>query len=85
MSINQFMFGRWLQKGWHLLQWVMRVIHEKFIDKGAVKLSLSWGMWVSLAPLIGPLIGGVIVSYSSWRYIFILTCILGFYQLVWFV
>jgi MFS family permease len=34
-----------------------------------------------MAPLIGPLIGGVIVSYASWHYIFALTGILGFIAL----
>ena len=82
MSINQFMFGRWLQgSGMAFIAMGYAVIHEKFDDKGAVRIISIMGNVSILAPLIGPLIGGVIVSYSSWRYIFILTCILGFISL----
>lgn len=77
-SITQFMLGRWLQgSGMAFIAMGYALIHEKFDDKNAVKIIAIMGNISILAPLIGPLIGGIIVSYSSWHYVFILSLLLG--------
>lgn len=38
-------------------------------DKRAAALGL-WSSAVSIAPIVGPLVGGVIIEYVSWRWIF---------------
>lgn len=81
-NISQFMLGRWLQgSGMAFIAMGYAIIHEKFDDKSAVKVIAIMGNVTIMAPLIGPLIGGVIVSYASWHYIFALTGILGFIAL----
>lgn len=82
INIDQFMLGRWLQgSGMAFIAMGYALIHEKFDDKGAVKIIAIMGNISILAPLIGPLIGGIIVSYASWHYIFVVTGILGFISL----
>lgn len=77
-NIRQFMWGRWLQgSGMAFIAMGYALIHEKFNDKDAVKLIALMSNVSILAPLIGPLIGGIIVSYVNWRYIFALTSLLG--------
>lgn len=82
-NIHQFMVGRWLQgSGMAFIAMGYALIHEKFDDKSAVKIIAIMGNVSILAPLIGPLIGGVIVSYASWHYIFALTGLLGTITLI---
>lgn len=81
-TISQFMLGRWLQgSGMAFIAMGYAIIHEKFDDKSAVKIIAIMANVTILAPLIGPLIGGLIVSYASWHYIFVLTGVLGFITL----
>ena len=83
MNIGQFMIGRWLQgSGMAFIAMGYALIHEKFDDKGAVKTIAIMGNVTILAPLIGPLIGGIIISYASWHYIFVVTCVLGLVSLI---
>lgn len=82
-SIEQFMLGRWLQgSGMAFIAMGYALIHEKFNDKNAVRIIAIMGNVSILAPLIGPLIGGVIVSISNWHYVFVLSLILGSISLV---
>lgn len=77
-NINQFMIGRLLQgSGMAFIAMGYALIHEKFDDKTAVKTIAIMGNVSIMAPLLGPLIGGIIVSYASWHYIFIVTLIFG--------
>jgi len=82
-SIEQFMLGRWLQgSGMAFIAMGYALIHEKFDDKAAVKIIALMGNISILAPLLGPLIGGVIISYSNWHAIFFLSLILGIISLL---
>ncbi len=82
-NMDQFMLGRFLQgSGMAFIAMGYALIHEKFNDKDAVKIIAIMGNVSILAPLLGPLIGGIIVSYASWHYIFILTLILGLTSLI---
>ena len=77
-NILQFMTGRFLQgSGMAFVAMGYAIIHEKFNDKDSVKIIALMANITILAPLVGPIIGGIIVSYSSWHYIFIVTGILG--------
>jgi DHA2 family multidrug resistance protein len=40
-------------------------------DKRAAALGL-WSSAVSIAPIVGPLVGGIIIEYVSWRWIFLI-------------
>lgn len=82
-SIEQFMLGRWLQgSGMAFIAMGYALIHEKFDDKSAVKIIAIMGNVSIMAPLIGPLVGGIIVSYSNWHYVFVLSLILGTISLI---
>jgi DHA1 family multidrug/chloramphenicol efflux transport protein-like MFS transporter len=82
-NIHQFMLGRWLQgSGMAFIAMGYALIHEKFDDKTAVKLIAIMGNVSILAPLVGPLIGGLIVSKYNWNAIFILTGVLGLITLI---
>lgn len=45
-------------------------IHESFEDKKAVRLIAMMSMIVVLAPMLGPVVGGYVVTYYSWQMIF---------------
>ena len=71
-SINQFMLGRLLQgSGGAFIAVGYSMIHEKFNDKSAVKLIALMGNVTILAPLLGPVVGGVVISLADWRYVFV--------------
>lgn len=53
------------------------LIHAKFNDKSAVKLIALMGNITILAPLIGPVLGALIVSHASWRFVFYATFLLA--------
>lgn len=62
-------------------------IHEIFEDKTSIRI-LSWmGSAAICAPIIGPILGGYILYFSTWRMIFILLFLLSFVALIglWFV
>lgn len=83
MSIGQFMVGRWLQgSGMAFIAMGYALIHEKFNDRDAVRTIAIMGNISILAPLVGPLIGGIIITFSNWHYIFVVTGILGAISLV---
>lgn len=72
-TIYQFMLGRLLQGS--CLAFIAigySIIHEKFNDKDAVKLIALMANITILAPLFGPVLGGVIIIWSGWREIFII-------------
>lgn len=57
-------------------------VHELFNDKQAIKLISLLANITIFAPLLGPLIGSMIVALSDWKYIFIVTGILGLVALI---
>ncbi|MBI5274120.1 MAG: multidrug effflux MFS transporter [Chlamydiales bacterium] len=57
-------------------------IHEIFEDKTSIRI-LSWmGSAAICAPIIGPILGGYILYFSTWRMIFILLFLLSFLTLI---
>ncbi len=88
LSINMHMFliGRLLQgAGLAFIAMGYAMIHENFNDKNAVKLTALMANVSVLAPIIGPVIGGIIISYVSWRYVFIFsifTALISLYGLI---
>jgi Bcr/CflA subfamily drug resistance transporter len=45
-------------------------IHESFEDSKAVRLIAMMSIIVVLAPMLGPIVGGYIVTYHNWQMIF---------------
>lgn len=87
-TIHMFMWMRFFQGvGLAIIAIGYALIHEKFNDKNAIKLISLMGNVAILAPMIGPIIGSVIMTYYSWQIIFYLTSILSAITLVglaWF-
>lgn len=77
-NIHQFMVWRFIQGGGLAVIAIgYALIHEKFNDKAAIKLVALMANISILAPLIGPAIGSVMMSYFSWQSIFILCALLS--------
>lgn len=73
-SILQFMTGRFLQgSGMAFVAMGYAIIHENLNDEDAVKMIALMANITILAPLLGPIAGGAILSYTDWRYIFVVT------------
>jgi MFS transporter, DHA1 family, multidrug/chloramphenicol efflux transport protein len=78
-NIHEFMWGRFLEgSGCAFVAIGYSVIHENFNDKSAVKLLAIMGNVTILAPLVGPVLGGIIIIYSGWRTIFVIIAIASF-------
>ncbi|HJO94518.1 MAG TPA: MFS transporter [Victivallales bacterium] len=72
-NIQGFMWGRFLQgTGCAFVAIGYSVIHENFNDKSAVRLLALMGNVTILAPLLGPVLGGIVITYSGWRTIFVI-------------
>lgn len=83
MNIHQFMLWRFLQgAGLAIIAIGYALIHEHFSDKAAIKLIALMANISLLAPLIGPALGSLIMSFLSWEYIFALSAVLGAIKLV---
>lgn len=77
-NINQFMFGRFIQgSGLAFIAIGYALIHESFDDKHAVKLFALMANVSLLAPLLGPLLGSMIIAKFGWRATFVLTAIIS--------
>ncbi|MEI6055161.1 MAG: MFS transporter [Lentisphaerota bacterium] len=75
-SIGQFLACRFLQGsciGFVAIGYAM--IHENFEDKSAVKLIALMGNVTIMAPLIGPVIGGLIIHTAGWHAVFIVLAV----------
>ncbi len=82
-TINQFMLWRFLEGGGLAIIAIgYALIHENFNDKQAVKLISLMANVTLLAPLAGPALGSVIVSYLSWHYVFIILAVIGTINLI---
>ncbi|HBM16820.1 MAG TPA: hypothetical protein DD381_10825 [Lentisphaeria bacterium] len=79
-SIGQFLICRFLQGSCIAFVAIgYAMIHENFEDKPAVKLIALMGNVTIMAPLIGPVIGGLIIHSASWHAVFI---VLAFTSLI---
>ena len=77
-SIHEFMTWRFLEGcGLAVITIGYGLIHTNFNDKQAVKIIALMGNISILAPLIGPIIGSLIVSFQSWQHVFFYTLLLG--------
>lgn len=82
-SIHQFLLWRFLQGiGLCIIAIGYALIHEKFNDKTAIKLQSLMANVSLLAPLIGPALGSLIVSFLTWQYIFWITASLAIITLL---
>jgi DHA1 family multidrug/chloramphenicol efflux transport protein-like MFS transporter len=78
LNINEFLLWRFFQGGgMAIIAISYALIHEKFNDKDAIKLIALMANVSILAPLIGPALGSVIVSLSSWQFVFVVSAILS--------
>jgi DHA1 family multidrug/chloramphenicol efflux transport protein-like MFS transporter len=87
-NINIFLLGRLLQgAGLAFISMGYALIHQNFNDKSAVKLTSLMANITIMAPIIGPIIGGIIAHYSNWRMVFVVsifTALISLYGLIKF-
>ena len=77
-NIQEFMLGRLLQgSGCAFVAIGYAVVHENFNDRDAVRLIAIMGNITILAPLLGPVVGGVIINYYDWRAVFIIVALVS--------
>jgi DHA1 family multidrug/chloramphenicol efflux transport protein-like MFS transporter len=75
-NMKLFLFGRLLQgAGLAFIAMGYALIHENFNDKAAVKLTSLMANITIMAPIFGPIIGGMIAHYSNWRMVFVVSII----------
>ncbi|MBP9742545.1 MAG: MFS transporter [Burkholderiales bacterium] len=76
LSIKMFMISRYLQGSCMAFTPLgYALIHKNFNDKQALKLTSLMANITILAPLIGPMLGGIVINYFGWRYVFVLSII----------
>ncbi len=82
-SMEQFLVGRFFQgMGLCFISVIgYATLQEIFSEMEAVRLISVMANVSTIAPLIGPLLGAIIVSHYSWRFIFVL---IGIFTLIAF-
>lgn len=53
----------------------LALIISAFRGKAQLKAIGQWTAWTGIATIVGPLVGGLLVDFLSWRYIFVLNVI----------
>ncbi|MCW8399616.1 MFS transporter [Legionella sp. PATHC038] len=83
-SMSQFLFARFFQGMGLCFIGVIgyATIQEIFEEMDAIRLISIMANVAILAPLLGPLMGAIVIHYTSWRYIFI-TIALGALITLW--
>lgn len=82
-SIDQFLLARYMQgMGMSFIFIGYAYINDLFNDEEAVKLFSILANVAMLAPLLGPVVGAVIIGHFSWHYVFVLSVVIGFISLV---
>ncbi|HAU0184154.1 TPA: MFS transporter [Legionella pneumophila] len=73
-SMNQFLIARFFQGMGLCFIGVIgyATIQEIFEEMDAIRLIAIMANAAILAPLLGPLLGAIIIHYASWRFIFII-------------
>lgn len=74
LSIEQFLIGRFFQGMGLCFIGVIgyATIQEIFDEMDAIRLIAIMANAAILAPLLGPVLGAVVIHFMSWRYIFII-------------
>lgn len=73
-NIYVFMLGRLLQgSGLAFIAVGYALIHERFNDSQSVKIFSLMANVSLFAPLVGPVLGAMIIQIFGWRYIFVIT------------
>ncbi|MBI2786529.1 MAG: MFS transporter [Legionella longbeachae] len=83
-SMNQFLIARFFQGMGLCFIGVIgyATIQEIFEEMDAIRLISIMANVAILAPLLGPLMGAIVIHYTSWRYIFV-TIAIGALIAVW--
>nr|WP_240489383.1 MFS transporter [Legionella parisiensis] len=83
-SMNQFLIARFFQGMGLCFIGVIgyATIQEIFEEMDAIRLISIMANVAILAPLLGPLIGALVIHYTSWRYIFV-TIAIGALVALW--
>jgi DHA1 family multidrug/chloramphenicol efflux transport protein-like MFS transporter len=82
-TIHQFLLMRFLQgMGLGFIFIGYATVHSLFDDVAAIKLIALLGNISLMAPLVGPLLGGLITNHYNWRFVFILVGVLSLISLV---
>lgn len=78
-SLAQLIAARFLQgMGGAMMVPVGRIVLLRSIDKNRLVRALSWlTVPALLGPVLGPVVGGFITTYSHWRYIFLVNLPIG--------
>lgn len=80
VEINWFILGRFLQGMAVAVPLVVgyAAIHESFNDQQAMRIISIMGSITVLAPSLGPMLGSLIMHFSSWRLTFLLLSLWSF-------
>ncbi len=82
-NIDQFLITRFMQGvGMSFIFIGYTVLHESTDDKTFVKLGSILGNITILAPLLGPIVGSLVIINHSWHYIFLINIVLAMLSLV---
>ena len=83
-SIHQFLFGRFIQgMGLCFIGTVgYACIQEMYEERQAIKIISMMAMVALIAPLAGPLLGGIFIEYFHWRGVFVVIGALGTIALI---
>lgn len=81
-SLYEMIFFRLLQGGFGaaLIPLSQAILRETFPLQEQGKAMAIWGIGIMAAPVFGPTLGGIIVQYADWRWIFYLNapiCLIG--------
>src|SRR5690606_912101 len=78
-SLAQLIAARFLQgMGGAMMVPVGRIVLLRSIDQNRLVRALSWlTVPALLGPMLGPVVGGFITTYSHWRYIFLVNLPIG--------
>lgn len=76
-SMNQFLAARFFQGMGLCFIGVIgyATIQELFEEMDAIRIIAIMANAAILAPLLGPLLGAIVIHYTSWRYIFVVIAI----------